>query len=152
MCGYCRKYAIQLLNRQPRKRRRKPGPKSQYDAPVLETLKALWLLSEQMCSKRLKAALPIWLPFYEQAHGPLDPLVRQKLLRISPAAMDRLLKKIRARYPGKGRGGTRHGPPTLKRQIPIRADNYDIHEPGFLEADTVTLHLSLECQPIFCPV
>ena len=137
VCGYCRTYAIQWLSRKPKARQRKPGPKRKYDATVLEPLKALWLLSEQMCSKRLKAALPIWLPFYEQAHGPLDPLVRQKLLCLSPATMDRLLKKVRARYPGKGLGGTRHGPPTLKHQIPIRTDNGDIHQPGFLEADTV---------------
>lgn len=137
VCGYCRKYAIQLLSRKPRTRQRKPGPKREYDQAVLEPLKALWLLSEQMCSKRLKAALPIWLPFYEQAHGPLDPLVRQKLLRISPAAMDRLLKKTRACYPAKGLSGTRHGPEALKHRIPIRTDNWDINQPGFLEADTV---------------
>src|SRR5215471_4922009 len=85
VCGYCRKYAIRLLNRKPVARQKRPGPKRKYGAAVLEPLKALWLLSEQMCSKRLHAALPIWLPFYEQAHGPLDPLVRAKLLAISPA-------------------------------------------------------------------
>jgi hypothetical protein len=137
VCGYCRKYAIQLLSRKPRTRQRKPGPKKEYDHAVLEPLKALWLLSEQMCSKRLKAALAIWLPFYEQARGSLDPIVRQKLLRISPAAMDRLLKKTRASYPAKGLSGTRHGPEALKHRIPIRADNWDIKQPGFLEADTV---------------
>lgn len=137
VCGYCRKYAIQLLSRKPRTRQERPGPKKKYDIKVLEPLKALWLLSEQMCSKRLKAALPIWLPFYEKAQGALDPLVRQKLLRISPAAMDRLLKKARACYPTKGLSGTRHGPAALKRRIPIRTDNWDIHQPGFLEADTV---------------
>jgi hypothetical protein len=137
VCGYGRKYAIQLLNRKPKARQKKPGPRRKYDAAVLEPLKALWLLSQQMCSKRLQAALPIWLPFYEQAHGPLDPPVRQKLLRLSPATMDRLLKKVRARHLGKGLGGTRHGPPALKHRIPIRTDNWDIHQPGFLEADTV---------------
>jgi hypothetical protein len=137
VCGYCRKYAIQLLNRKPMVRQKRPGPKRKYNAALLEPLKALWLLSEQMCSKRLQAALPIWLPFYEQAHGPLDPLLRQKLLTISPAAIDRLLKKVRTRYPGKGLSGTRHGPAVLKHHIPIRTDNWDIHQPGFLEADTV---------------
>ena len=137
ICGYCRKYAIRLLSRKPKTRQKKPGPKRKYTVAVLEPLKALWLLSEQMCSKRLVVALPIWLPFYEQAHGPLEPEVRRKLLSISPAAIDRLLKKVRARYPGKGLSGTRHGPAALKRRIPIRTDNWDIHQPGFLEADTV---------------
>jgi hypothetical protein len=137
VCGYARKYAITLLNRKPRARRHKPGPKRKYDAVILEPLKAIWLLSEQMCSQRLKVALPIWLPFYEQAYGPLEPTTRNKLLRISPASMDRLLKKARAAYPRKGLCGTRSGPEALKHRIPIRTDNWDIDQPGFLEADSV---------------
>jgi hypothetical protein len=137
VCGYARKYAIQLLSRRPRTRQKKPGPKRKYDQSVLEPLKAIWLLSEQMCSKRLKVALPIWLPFYEQECGSLSGAVREKLLRISPAAMDRLLKKVRVRYPRRGLSGTRCGPEALKHRIPLRTDNWDIHEPGFMEADSV---------------
>jgi hypothetical protein len=137
VCGYSRKYAIQVLNSQPRARAQRPGPKRQYGTEVLQPLKAIWWLSEQMCSKRLKAALPIWLPFYEQAYGALAPEVREKLLRISPAAIDRLLRKVRARYPRKGLSGTRAGPAALKHKIPVRTDNWDIDRPGFLEADTV---------------
>jgi hypothetical protein len=137
VCGYCRKYAIQVLNAQPRARAKRPGPKPRYGTEVLGPLKAIWWLSEQMCSKRLKAALPIWLPFYEQAHGALMPEVREKLLQISPAAIDRLLRKVRARYPRKGLSGTRAGPAALKHKIPIRTDNWDIDRPGFLEADSV---------------
>jgi len=137
VCGYARKYAIALLNRKPRARQKKPGPKRKYDEAVLPPLKAIWLLSEQMCSKRLKAALPIWLPFYEQAHGEIPSTTREKLLQISPAAIDRLLRKIRARYPRRRLTGTRSGPEALKRRIPLRTDNWDIKKPGFIEADTV---------------
>ena len=98
VCGYSRKYAIGLLRRKPTQRTKKPGPKPKYDAEVLAPLKAMWLASEQMCSKRLKAALPIWLPFYEQQHGVVSEPARTKLLKISPATIDRLLKKVRARY------------------------------------------------------
>lgn len=63
--------------------------------------------------------------------------IRRKLLRISPASIDRLLKKVRTRYPRRGLCGTRCGPPALKSQIPLRTDNSDITRPGFLEADTV---------------
>jgi hypothetical protein len=136
VCGYTRKYAIGLLSRKPRRRQRKPGPRRRYDGQVLEPLKVIWLAAEQMCSKRLKAALPLWLPFYEQEHGPLVEPVRQKLLQISAASIDRLLKKERARYRGKGLCGTRPGG-LLKHQIPIRTDNDDVDRPGFLEADTV---------------
>jgi hypothetical protein len=136
VCGYTRKYAIGLLGRKPGRRRKKPGPARRYDVRVFEPLKALWLACEQLCSKRLKAALPLWLPFYEAEQGALEESVRRKLLRISAATIDRLLKKERARYRGKGLCGTRPGG-RLKQQIPIRTDNDDVDRPGFLEADTV---------------
>src|SRR5271167_41123 len=133
-----KEYLLAIWDRYQRvgQRRKRPGPRRRYDAEVFEPLKFIWLKSEQMCSKRLKAALPLWLPFYEQKHGALAKPVRRKLLRISPATIDRLLKKTRARYPGKGLCGTRPGG-LLKQQIPIRTDNRDIDRPGFLEADTV---------------
>jgi len=69
VCGYARKYAIRLLNRKakpaasPTKR---PGPKRKYQAEVLlEPLKRIWFTSDQLCGKRLKAAIPLWLPHYE---------------------------------------------------------------------------------------
>ena len=136
VCGYTRKYAIGLLKRKPRQRRKKPGPRRQYDGSVLAPLKVIWLACEQMCSKRLKVALALWLPFYEQEYGALAEPVRQKLLRMSAATIDRLLKPERARYPGKGLCGTRPGG-RLKHQIPIRTDNDDVDRPGYLEADTV---------------
>ena len=136
VCGYTRKYAIGLLKRKPRQRRKKPGPPRQYDGSVLAPLKVIWRACEQMCSKRLKVALALWLPFYEQEYGALAESVRQKLLRMSAATIDRLLKPERARYPGKGLCGTRPGG-RLKHQIPIRTDNDDVDRPGYLEADTV---------------
>ena len=89
-----------------------------------------------MCSKRLKAALPLWLPFHEQEHGALEEPVRQKLLQISAATIDRLLKEKWARYRGNGLCGTRPGG-LPKHQISICTDNDDVDRPGFLEADTV---------------
>lgn len=136
VCGYSRKYAIGLLRRKPVERTRKRGPRPKYDGQVLKPLKAIWLAAEQMCSKRLKAALPLWLPFYEQRHGDLSSEIRTKLLKISPASIDRLLKKVRARYPGKGLCSTRPGG-LLKHHIPIRTDNHDAVRPGFLEVDSV---------------
>ncbi len=53
---------------EPKKRatKRKPGKPSRYDcAEVMVPLKAIWLATDQMASKRLKVALPLWLPHYE---------------------------------------------------------------------------------------
>ena len=59
-CGYHRKAALRLLNRPlPAAQPRRSGPKVRYDPQaVLPVLKALWLASDQLCSKLLKAALP----------------------------------------------------------------------------------------------
>lgn len=89
-----------------------------------------------MRSKRLKAALALWLPYYEANYGSLELQLRKKLLALSRGTIDRLLKPIRIKYRGKGLSGTKPGS-LLKNQIPIRADNWDIKTPGFMEADTV---------------
>lgn len=89
-----------------------------------------------MCSKKLKAALPLWLPFYDTAYEPLSPDIKAQLLSMSPATIDRLLKPVRAKAGRKGLCGTRPGS-LLKNQIPIRTHHWDITQPGFMEADTV---------------
>ena len=136
VCGYERKYAIKLLRRSQGRRLRRPGPPRRYGAEEVRLLREIWLASDQMCSKRLKAALPLWLPYYESSRGTLRAEVRQRMLKMSAATMDRLLAPIRVKYRGKGLGGTKPGS-LLKTQIPIRTDNWDIQVPGFMEADTV---------------
>lgn len=134
VCGYNRKYAIRLLNRRRKKFKGRPGRKPFYRFPeLLKALKRIWLATDQMCSKKLVAAIPLWLPFYE---GKISAEVTQKLLAISPATIDRLLLPARVRSHKKGLGGTKPGR-LLRNQIPIRTDNWDISQPGFMEADTV---------------
>jgi len=133
VCGYDRKYAIKRLAVDPKRLRRKPGRKPRYDQErLLPLLKRVWLASDQMCSKRLRAALPKWLPHLSA----LSRESKAQLLFLSPATMDRWLRPLRVRYPGKGLGGTKPGT-LLKHHIPIRTSNWDITRPGFIEADTV---------------
>lgn len=136
VCGYERKYGIKLLNQRKARRLRRPGPKRYYGKMEIAVLRQIWLAADQMCSKRLKAALPLWLPYYEGSHGELGLETRSKILKLSASTIDRLLAPIRVRYRGKGLGGTKPGS-LLKIQIPIRTDNWDIQVPGFMEADTV---------------
>jgi hypothetical protein len=137
-CGYHRKAALRLLNRPLRREARKrPGPRPAYDpAVLLPPLKAIWLLSEQLCSKLLRAALPLWLDHYEQQYGTLPVEVRAKLLTISPAQIDRLLRPVRVRHPRKGLSGTRPGT-LLRHRVPTRGGPPDTSVPGHMEADTV---------------
>jgi len=89
-CGYNRKYAIRLLGKPRRKpagdNGTRPGPKAVYqDATLIEALKRIWFATDQMCSKKLKAAIPLWLPFYGMEFEPLDQASQEKLLQASPA-------------------------------------------------------------------
>lgn len=136
VCKYNRKYAIRLLGMPVYRRKNKRGRKSQYADPCfLKVLGYLWKASDFMCSCRLKVIIPLWLPFYEQSCEPLADEVRSRLLTVSRATLDRILRPLRARY-GKGLCGTKPGT-MLRNQIPIRTDNWDITQPGFMEADTV---------------
>lgn len=134
VCGYTRKYAIRILGSTGELKRGRPGPEPRYDLDVVRHLRMLWLSMNQVCSKKIKAAIPHWLPHYTDT-GLTDP-IRAKLLEISPATIDRLLAPYRRQF-RKGLSSTR---PDLKikNRIPIRlVIGREIARPGYLEADTV---------------
>ena len=137
-CGYHRKAALRLLNRRsPSVAPKRSGPKVIYEpAEVLPLLKAIWLGSDQLCSKLLKAALPEWIKSYERRTAPLPEAFKEKLLQISPAQMDRLLRPSRVQHPKKGLSATRPGT-MLRQAVPTRSGPPDTSRPGSVEADTV---------------
>lgn len=137
VCKYHRKHAIRLLNQQKRGPIKRPGRKPIYhSAEFTKALKRIWLATDQMCSKKLVVAIPLWLPFYEGTYERLSAKTIALLSSISAATIDRLLAKARALTRPKGLGGTKPGS-LLRNQIPIRTHNWDITQPGFMEADTV---------------
>ncbi|HMB03082.1 MAG TPA: transposase family protein [Isosphaeraceae bacterium] len=133
-----RKHAIRLItNAQPVIPEAPALARRIYSEAVREALVILWEAADRICGKRLKAVLPDLLAAMERhGHLALDPLIRQHLLTISPATIDRLLRPIRA-----AAGQRRKQKRTTKssREIPIRtfADWYD-PGPGFLEVDFVS--------------
>jgi hypothetical protein len=137
-CGYHRKAALRLLNRPlPTAPPKRSGPKIIYEpATVLPTLKAVWLASDQLCSKLLKAALPEWLDHHQRRCAPLPEAFKEKLLKISPAQIDRLLRRARVQHPKKGLSTTRPGT-LLRHAVPTRHGPPDTTRPGSVEADTV---------------
>lgn len=141
--GYHRKSAIRLMNgevnriaaNKPKHRRKPPGcPKRYHDPGFKVALKAVWRETDYMCSKNLKKAMTVWLPAYEEVEGVFREDIRQKLLSISAASIDRVLKPYK--HLGRGRCGTKPGS-LLRNEIPIRTTVWDVTEPGFLEGDTV---------------
>ena len=137
---YHRKHAIRMLRGfkrftkpQPKLRGRKPV----YDSPeLLKALKRIWLAANQPCSTRLQASLPLWLPSYGPTFGELPVPVRRALDTISTATIDRRLKSVRVQYKKRGRATTKPGT-LLRKQIPLKTNQWDETRPGFLEADTV---------------
>lgn len=136
--GYHKKHAIRLLNTSKKKQpiRKKTGrPKVYPDNLYLEPLKRIWLLSDQLCGKRLKMALPLWLPYYADAYGALEQTIYDGLLSMSAATIDRLLIPLRVKYK-RSFSGTRPGS-ILKKHIPVKTNQWDEDRPGYIEADTV---------------
>lgn len=131
VCGYERKYAIRILWGHVEPRSRRPGPKRTYSHKVIPHLIYFWTAMNRCCSKKLKAALPLWLPFYQE---PLEPEVKALLLKMSPATIDRRLKDYRDDTVG-GVSTTRSS--WVKSKIPLKLLDHEITEPGFMEADTV---------------
>lgn len=136
-----RKSAIRALNPKPSLALARPGIMGRprvYDPQILlPALRTIWLISQQPCGKRLKAMMPEWVPAYESYHRSLKSSVREQLLEASSATLDRLLAGCRAQC-GKPAQGTKPGT-MLRQQIPIRGGSWQEDEPGWTEADTVSL-------------
>lgn len=141
-CRYNRKYAIRVLNilpkqRKARQKKLRGRPKQYHHEHVIQFLRDLWQASNLACSKRLKAMIPLWLPYYEQTYNvELSLNVKTSLMNISHSTIDRLLAPLRPRYQKIGLSTTKPGS-LLKKHIPIRVNQWDETKPGFLEADTV---------------
>jgi len=138
VCGYNRKYAIRLL-RGPRPPvrpipRRVRGPA--YGREVIQILAMIWEAAGFPWSVRLKALLPLWLPWLRKRIA-LTPAIERQLLKISPRQIDRRLRprktELRHRIYGRTKPGT-----LLKHHIPIKTDHWDVTSPGFTEIDLVS--------------
>jgi len=140
--GYNRKYAIRLLNGPlpdprrdgPGRRHRSPG----YGKAVSAVLGAVWEAAGYPCAVRLKALLPLWMPWVRKRFRPARP-TESGLLRISARPIDRRLAEGKKRVRHRLYGGTRTKPGTLlKRLIPLRTDHWQQKMPGFAEVDLVS--------------
>jgi len=136
--GYHRKSAIRVLNGTPCDRddaRGRCRPRV-YDEAVRQTLIVPWEASDRVCGKRLEALFAVLFPALERnGHLQLDEGIRAKLMAMSAATIDRLLREVRS---VSGRSRVRMTPTALRKSVPIRTFA-DLHEPvpGFMEMDLV---------------
>lgn len=129
--GYERKYAIRILWKHIEPRNQRSGPQRTYSHNVIPHLLYFWNAMNRCCSKKIKAALPLWLPYYRE---PLDERTKGLLLSMSSATIDRRLRDFRE---GKIKGLSATQSSFVKSKIPIKLLDGDIQEPGFMESDTV---------------
>jgi hypothetical protein len=122
-----------VTNRTSRRNRHKI-----YDSKVLDALKKIWFIMDCICAKRLAPILKEVIGvLHRYKEIELESDVRDKLLRISPATIDRLLREERKRWALRNRSKTKPGT-LLKHQIPIRTfSEWDEQRPGFVEMDLV---------------
>jgi hypothetical protein len=136
VADYHRKSAIRLLTgpapgalRPPRRR------DILYTAAAIEALRAIWEAAGYPWSLRLKALLPLWMPWARRRLH-LRPAVERQVLAISPRQMDRRLaphrRQLRKRLYGRTKPGT-----LLKHHIPLKTDRWDVATPGYTEIDLV---------------
>lgn len=137
-CGYHRKHAIRLLNgpmpqkATPKQNRRAPL----YGQPVIRILSAVWKAAGYPWSVRLKAVIPLWMPWVKKRFA-LTAALHSQLLSISPATMDRHLCDKKSQLKKNLYGRTKPGT-LLKHHIPIKTDCWDVTSPGFTEVDLVS--------------
>jgi hypothetical protein len=131
--GYHRKSLLRLLNRRP--------PSASDGAQVMEEMgKPKPHPRRRYGPEAAAALLPLLVESLEQhGHLTLEPAVRDQVLAMSSATIDRLLAPIR-----KASGGNNwRRPPRacsgVRRRVPVRTFKGwdDHHEPGWLEIDLV---------------
>ena len=132
------KQTITLVEDERTKRKKRRTRPRRYDNEVFVRLAKIWIICDGICGKRLAPYLPEIIPVLERwGELKLTDEVREKLLSISEATIDRLLAPVRKRYQLRARSGTKPGT-LLKHQIPIRTfSEWNEKRPGFVEIDLV---------------
>src|SRR5664279_5482662 len=116
---------------------------SRFSYDTLKVLQRVWAASGGQCGKYLAASMRTQLDGLER-HGELtfgvdrySQAVREELLSMSAASIDRYLKPTKSADQIRGRSTTKPSP-LLRSSIKIRKSTDEVEaSPGFFEGDTV---------------
>ncbi len=138
LTGYHRKHAIRLLSGAPEDGCQRRPRNRLYDEAVRQALIVLWEAGDRICGKRLKPLIPVLVDAMERhGHLELDPSIKEALLRVSAATIDRALSEPRACIDGLRKRRTGVGA-AIRRSIPVRTfADWRNPPPGFFEVDMV---------------
>lgn len=139
-CAFSVKYVIRRLNApltagaSAGERRGRPPLYTRED---VAWLKRIWRESDFLCGKLLACAIPSILESLAREGVAVPARTRERLERISPATIDRLLRPSKTERPRRPRSGVLA---ELRKEIPVRAlRSSGCPEPGHLGVDTVAL-------------
>jgi hypothetical protein len=137
--GMHRKAVLRSLNQMGRPaRNKKRGRPRIYGPEAMAALKVVWEITDCLCSKRLQPFLPELVGILKRC-GELTMTgeIEAQLCQMSPATIDRALRRWRGSGTRRGLSTTKPGT-LLKNSIPIRTfSEWNENRPGFLEADLV---------------
>jgi hypothetical protein len=135
---FTEKHAIRALKKATKAEESGPRRRSRvYDEAVQQALTIVWEAADRICGKRLREIIAGLVDAMERyGHLHLEPTVRDRLLGMSAATMDRLLKTVRETAKQRRR---RHCIDTrLRKSIAIRTfGDWNDPPPGFFEMDMV---------------
>jgi hypothetical protein len=127
---------------------KKTGRPEKYHKAFVELLKDIWELFDYQCGKLLAPMVKGMINFLVIEFD-INEQLQALLLSVSPATIDRKLKKAKLRYSLKGIHTTKRGS-LLKNQIPVRVCfDRDEKKPGYFELDTVS-HCGANAKGQFC--
>jgi transposase InsO family protein len=134
---YHRKAAIRALRRPVGEQPSRAGRPLTYGPLVDAALRQVSEIADDACGKRLAPFLPELVDALERCGAlTLDPAVRDKLVRMSAASVDRHLAPYRRSFPRQPYRAT--SPSSIKAQIPIRTfGEWSGVQPGSVQADLV---------------
>ena len=133
--GIHRKSALRLMNagKAPEMRLNSGNARHSYSSETREWFIRLWNSMGRMSARKMKAALPKWLPYYDGGKIPKE--IHTELLRMGTTTMDTILRPIRAQQSRKQNTGTWKA--KIRTEFPLRPLGLKIDSPGVAEVDTV---------------
>jgi hypothetical protein len=126
--------------RAPRAEGKRGGRPAKYrDAAFVKVLTRIWDDQQRMCGTLLKPAITGMIEYLEQdAEYGITEEIKVKLLEISAAEIDILLKPARKALEIRGISTTKAASEGLRKQVPVQTtDEEGKKEPGHFNFDTV---------------
>ena len=142
---YTRKYAQKLLSGKRdgsgEGRRRNKGRPRKYTEKDKRVIRTVWNKTGYWSGRRLKGALRVWLKSWnnDKRREYLEEEEKEHICNISAAQIDRYIREYHAREPREKNWRIGHSVDAVKGLIEQRSEKWDVHEPGWLEADCVAL-------------